>query len=214
MTTEYVTNACCILINEKMTSLLIKYHNTDVKIVELLFKYIDEISIKYNISKNKILNNNSFEWYYSNFLNAILLYIFIPRLYNTNLELSHVQIHDAIYHIYKLIVYKQCNIIINDYYNETFIEMLNRFAVSEDICIYAKKYIPLLKIIFKYGPDLVNKQQKLIEEKIVKIFHKRRCLRIISNFISSKIIWNPNHKIGQKRIQILSDKFNILKLEK
>ncbi len=209
-----VIRTCCSLINNKMKILLIDYHNTDVKIIELLFKYIDDISIKYNVSKNIILNYNVYEWYFSNFLNSLLTCMFNPNilisLNNLEIKLSHVQIHDLIYHIYKLIVYNKCKRYIIDYYNNTFIESLNR--LNDSTHNYTKKYIPLLKIIFKYGHNLVNKQQKLIEAKVVKIFHKKRCLRIISNFVSN-IIWNPEYKIGKKRIKLLSDKFNFLKLE-
>lgn len=115
-----------------------------------------------------------------------------------DIKLSHVQIHDLIYHIYKLIVYNICECDIINYYGETFIKSLNHYDDSVHVYNYAKKYIPLLKIIFKYGPDLVNKQQELIKTKVVKIFHKRRCLRIISN-----IIWNPEYKIGQKKNSII-----------
>lgn len=222
---DEVIKTCCSLIENKMKRLLIKYHNTDVKIVELLCEYIDDISIEYNVSKNKIINYKAYEWYYSNFLNALLTYMFIPcicisvdrlelnyHFQKHDIKLSHVQIHDLIYHIYKLIVYNKCKCNIINYYEETFIESLNNFNDSDDVYNYAKKYIPLLKIIFKYGHNLVNKQQKLIEAKVVKIFHKRRCLRIISNFVSN-IIWNPEYKIGHKRIKSLSDKFNVLKLE-
>ena len=105
---------CCYLINNKMKKLLIKYYNTDVKIVEILFEYIDIISIKYNVSKDTIFNYKLVKWYYSNFLNALLTYMFLPVLFVGNLilridnlnlndfKLSNVQIHDLIFHIYKL----------------------------------------------------------------------------------------------------------------
>lgn len=52
-----VIETYCSLIHNKIKRLLIKYHNTDVKIVELLFEYIDDISIEYNVLKNKILKH-------------------------------------------------------------------------------------------------------------------------------------------------------------
>ena len=212
-------NKCCFSINKEMKKLLLKYYNTDVKIVEIVFKYIDNISIIYNVSKDKILNYKLYHWYYGNFLNGLLKYMFMPCLFVNNLNLSKdfklndIQIHDLIYHIYKLVVYNKCKLYIIDYYNNTLIDILNQCNNSESVSCNAKKYIPILKIIFKYGHNLINKQQKLIRKKLVKILYKKRCLRIISNFVSN-IIWNPEYKLGHKRIKSLSDNFYNIKLDK
>ena len=196
-----------------MERLLKKYHNTDVKIVSKIFRYISKISIEYNVPENEILNYPAYEWYYSNFLNALLTYMFVPWVYSKDKQLSHVQIHDLIFHIYKLVVNKQCKRNVIDYYNYTFIDSLNNYAKRDNVYDYAKKYIPLLKIIFKYGSNIVNKQQRLIESKVINIFLKRRALRIINNWVIENITGNPDHKICQNRMKVVTDEFYALTLE-
>jgi hypothetical protein len=214
MATNYeAIEPCCSLVNQKMKRLLEKYHNTNVKIVSKTLRYISKISVEYNVPENEILNYSAYEWYESNFLKALLSYMFVPWVYVKNKELNHVQIHDLIYHLYKLVVNKQCKCNIIDYYDETFIQSLNNYAVRNDVCEYAKRYIPLLKTIFKYGPNLVNRQQQLIESKVINIFLKRRALRIISNWVAGNIIWNPDHKICQNRMKLVADEFYALTLE-
>lgn len=207
MTTNFETiKSCCMLIDNKMVKLLKKYHNTDVKIVSKTLRFINKISIEYNVPENEILNYSAYEWYYSNFLNALLTYMFAPWIYTHDKQLSHVQKHDLIYHIYKLVVNKQCKRNITNYYEESFIKSLDFYAIRDNIHDNVKKYISLLKIIFKYGSYLLNKQQQFI-----KLFiRKKRALKIISNWVACNITWNPNNKIGQKRIKLLSDNFNIL----
>jgi hypothetical protein len=207
---------CCTLIDIKMTKLLKNYHNTNVKIIKKIFKYVNNLSNRFNIPVNKILNYNAYEWYYSNFLNALLCYMFVPWTYTIldNKKLSHVQIHELIFHIYKLVINKQCNLYIIDYYEQTFINSLNGYAIRNDVCNYAKKYIHLLKIIFKHGSNLVNKQQKIIKFKLnILRLKKRIAKRIISNWIAEKILWNPNHIKSQKRIEELSKHFYSLTIE-
>jgi hypothetical protein len=142
--------------------------------------------------------------------------MFVPWTYTIlyNIKLSHVQIHELIFHIYKLVINKQCNLYIIDYYEQTFINTLNEFAIRNDVCNYAKKYIHLLKIIFKHGSSLVNKQQKIIKFKLnILRLKKRIANRIISNWIAEKILWNPNHIKSQKRIEELSKHFYSLTIE-
>jgi hypothetical protein len=214
MATNYETiEDCCSLVNQKMKRLLEKYHNTDVKIVEKTLRYISKISIEYNVPENEILNYPAYEWYYGNFLTALLSYMFVPWVYHSDKKLSHVQLHDLIYHIYKLVVNKQCKRNVINYYDKSFVESLDFYAIRDDVYDYAKRYIPLLKIVFKYGPELINKQQQLVESKVINIFRKRRALRIISNWVASNIIWNPDHKICQNRMKLVADEFYALTLE-
>ena len=204
---------CCTLIDKKMKTLLNKYHNTNVKIIKRLFIYINNLSNRFNVPVNKILNYKAHEWYYCNFLNALLTYMFVPWTYTSldNKKLSHIQIHELILYIYKLVINKQCNIYIVDYYKETIINSLNNYAIRNDICNHVKKYIPLLKIIFKYGSNLVNKQQKIIKFRLnILRLKKKIAKRIISNWIVEKILWNPNSIKSQKRIEELSKHFNSL----
>lgn len=208
-----IIEICCTLIDTKMKRLLEKYHNTNIKLVDKIFKYINKISIKYNVPEYDILNFPAYEWYYSNFLNALLTYMFVPWVYTENKELNHIQIHDLIFNIYKIVINKKCKYYVIDYYDKTFIDSLNTFYTLKGVKCNVKKYIPLLKIIFKYGSNLVNKQQQLIETKIVIIFSKRRALRIINNWVIENITGNPEHKICQKRIKILSEGFYSLSLE-
>ena len=90
----------------------------------------------------------------------------------------------------------------------------NGYAIRDYVCDHVKKYIHLLQIIFKYGFNLVNKQQKIIKFKVNILRLKKRIdNRIISNWIAEKIVWNSEHIKSQKRIEGLSKYFYSLTLE-
>jgi hypothetical protein len=198
--------------NTYLDTLFIQYANTNHKI------FSDAFAKYPTIYKN--LNQKIYEWYFGTFLNKIVTMVFQPYLYDPDWEslvplteqryrsLSDIQIRDALWHTYYLIINNHCDSTIKDYYDVTPFEYVSSARDSRTpVDDYIYHYIPSFEYVLKYGTSVVLKQQEYVKRWYSRYIKKRK--HAVSVFESRwlEVILNPYTRHGCKRLKQVEDHF-------
>lgn len=203
--------------NKFIDESFLKCSNTNVKIFSAALDKFPEIKPH--------LNNTLYDWYFGTFLNKILTMVFQPYLYDPDsgipirerydskscpniMRLSDMQIRDALWTVYYLIINNYCDPTIKDYYDLTpaeYVSTANKSLIILDQDIL--DYIPQFSFILRRGKSLVTLQQSFIKKWHTEYIRKRREAVAVFERHWLEVIMNPNTTPGKRKFKQLQSHF-------
>lgn len=203
--------------NIYVDELFLKQSNTNVKIFSTALDKFPQVKPH--------LNNTLYDWYFGTFLNKILTMVFQPYLYDPEFgipiserydsasqpnikRLSDVQIRDALWTVYYLIINDYCDPTIKDYYELTpteYVSTANKSMICLDQDIL--NYIPRFLFILLHGKSLVKLQQSFVKRWYAEYMRKRRQAVAVFESRWLEVIMNPDTKPGKRQFQQLQNHF-------
>lgn len=204
--------------NKCIDELFVQHSNTDVKIFTTALEKFPQVK--------PYLNTTLYDWYFGTFLNKIVTMVFQPYLYDPDFDywqisgrydsqsqpnlkrLSHVQLRDALWTLYHLIINDYCDPSVKDYYDLTpleYISTTNKLLIILDQDIL--DFIPRFSFILRHGKSLVQFQQSFVKKWYSEYMRRRRAAVGVFESRWLEIIMNPDTAPGKRKFQKIQAHF-------